>query len=141
VDGLACCSSLLGGEGGDIDGYRLVDRGGRGEPSGRGHGDADLCRVAWPGDREVADDDQELAGLVAEDSAIVRVELVMLVRRERLAHGVDEQVVEVRTLDPLEDDLVEVSEPAGAEVALALDLEVILGGAAAGHRSESDVYR
>jgi hypothetical protein len=68
VDGLACCSSLLGAECGDTDGYRLVDRGGRGEPSGRGHGDADLCRVAWPGDREVADDDQELAGLVAEDS-------------------------------------------------------------------------
>jgi hypothetical protein len=77
----------------------------------------------------------------AQHSAIVRVEPVMLVRQERPARGAEKQAVKVRTLDPLEDELVEVSEPAGAQVPVALDLEVILGGAAAGHRPESDVYR
>ncbi len=48
----------------------------------------------------------------AEHPAIVRDQLLTLVPQERLAHGVDEQAVEARTLDPLEDDLVEVSEPA-----------------------------
>jgi hypothetical protein len=33
------------------------------------------------------------------------VEPVTLVRRERLAHGADEQAVEVRTLDLLEDNV------------------------------------
>jgi hypothetical protein len=57
----------------------------------------------------------------------VRDEPVTLVRPERLAHGAEKQAVEVRTLDPLEDDLAEVSEPARAEVAVALELEVIPG--------------
>jgi hypothetical protein len=42
----------------------------------------------------------------------VRDQLLTLVPHECLAHGVDQQALEARTLQPLEDDLVEASEPA-----------------------------
>src|SRR4051794_41560605 len=47
-------------------------------------------------------------------------------RGERRLHRLHEQLVEVRAAHPLEDDLVNVAEPAGAEVGVAVHLEVVV---------------
>ena len=62
----------------------------------------------------------------------MRDEVVVLVRGERGPHRVDEEPVEVGTADPVEHDLVQMGEPAGAEVRVGLDLEVVVGQAAVG---------
>ena len=56
----------------------------------------------------------------------------MLVGRVGRADGVDEQAVEVGRADPVEHELVDVREPAVAEVAVAVDLEVLVGERAVG---------
>ena len=62
----------------------------------------------------------------------VRHELLVLVRRELRRDGVDEQRVELGALEVGERDLVDVGEPAGAEVLVAVGLEVGVGQGAVG---------
>src|SRR4051794_40950795 len=62
-----------------------------------------------------------------EQAAVVRDEVLVLVLRERRAHGGDDQLVELRALDVLDGRLVEVRELRVAELAVAVDVEVVLG--------------
>src|SRR3954462_12682182 len=63
---------------------------------------------------------------LADKAAEVGEETLLLVRRIGAANGVHEQAVEVGRVDPVEDHLVDVREPAVAEVVVALDLEVLV---------------
>ena len=76
----------------------------------------------WPIDCRLAATGQRFSSSrihIAEQSPVVRDEVVVLVRRERGPHRLDEQPVEVGTAHPVEHDLVEVGQPAGAEVRVA----------------------
>src|ERR1700722_18702660 len=64
-----------------------------------------------------------------EQTAEVRDELLVLVRRKRRAHGLDNDPVELRTLHPRHRQLVDVSEVALAEFTVAVDLELPVGDA------------
>src|SRR6185437_127168 len=64
---------------------------------------------------------------LADEAAEVGHELLVLVRRIRGAHGLHQQRVEVARADPVEDELVQVAEPARAEVLVAVGLEVLVG--------------
>ena len=59
-------------------------------------------------------------------------EALVLVRRVGLAHGAHEQPVELGRGDPVEHQLVDVGEARVAEVAVAVDLEVVVGQLAVG---------
>src|SRR5439155_26142142 len=59
-----------------------------------------------------------------EQAAEVGDELLVLVRRERRDDRLDEQRVELRALDVLDDELLEVRQLLGAERAVLVDLEV-----------------
>ena len=50
----------------------------------------------------------------------------------RRAHGADQEPVEVLRVHPVEHELVDVREPAGAEVVVAVSLEVVVGQPAVG---------
>src|SRR5262249_42211518 len=63
----------------------------------------------------------------SEQPAVVGHEVLVLVLRERRLHGRDDQVVELRALDVVEGRLVEVREVRGAELAVVVDVEVVLG--------------
>jgi hypothetical protein len=56
-------------------------------------------------------------------------EVLVLVPGEGRRHRVDEQAVEVRPLDPVDEDLVQVRQLRRAEVVVLRDLEVVVGEA------------
>src|SRR5262245_57091300 len=62
-----------------------------------------------------------------EQPAVVGDEVLVLVLGERRMHGRDDQLVELWALDVLDGRLVEVLEVRGAELAVAVDIEVVLG--------------
>src|SRR6202451_2843371 len=63
----------------------------------------------------------------AGQAAQVRDEPIVLMGRVRRPDGLDQQIVKIRARQPVEDDLVQIGEPGGAEVLVALGLEVRLG--------------
>ena len=57
----------------------------------------------------------------------MRDELLVLVRREGVAHGVHDDPVEVRALHPRHRQLVDVREVTLAELAIPVDVELLVG--------------
>ena len=57
----------------------------------------------------------------------MRDEALVLVRRERRPHRVDEQLVELRALDELDSRLLELRQGVGSKLPIRLGLEVVVG--------------
>src|SRR4051795_8354775 len=62
----------------------------------------------------------------ADEAPVVGDEMLVLVLRERPLHGLHEQIVERLAPDELERRLVEVGEMLGTELAVVVDVEVVL---------------
>src|SRR3954452_9476902 len=73
-----------------------------------------------------------LAHPLADEAAQARDEVIVLVGRVRRTARVDEQRVEVAGGEPVDDDLVDVRELRGAELVVAVAVEVVVGQPAVG---------
>ena len=82
---------------------------------------------SWPADPLTAQPGALVVDPQAEQAAQMRDELVVLVSRVDLPDRLDQHLVEVGAGHPVQDDLIDVAEAAGAEVVVALRLKVGIG--------------
>src|SRR3954451_1251631 len=68
-----------------------------------------------------------VGGPHGQEASVVGDEMLVLVLGERRLHGGDDQLVELRALDVVDGRLVEVREVRVAELAVVVDVEVVLG--------------